>query len=398
MFDEAFVRAWRLYLAGSQAAFVTGSMQLFQVVFARGAQQRDSVDAMRLIAGSAGHGHAATSLIVGGGPAGSTCAWRLRQAGLDVIVVGRRRHFRATRCAPAGSRRRSSTALRLDTRDVRGGGRTFQPITGFRVGLIGGRDATRVALRPSGQLRHPPLRVRSLSAAARRRAADARRAASRASAGTAAQWIVNDAIRAPLLVGAGGSCCPVARMIERHRRAAAARRRARSGVARRRRRARARSRPSRRCRSCSSAAICKATAGACAKATTSTSASAVSIRDRCRRRRPIRRIPRGDRQDPAGIFRGGGAATRMPSTRRRAGRMIDDGVVLIGDAAGVADPQSGEGIRQAIESGLLAADTIVEARGAVHAQTGWSRTRPAWRPGLAPLRSQAPSRGWCPTR
>ncbi len=45
------------------------------------------------------------------------------------------------------------------------------------------------------------------------------------------------------------------------------------------------------------------------------------------------------------------------------GRTIDEGVVLIGDAAGVADPQSGEGIRQAIESGLLAADTIVEARG-----------------------------------
>jgi len=35
-FDEPFVRAWRLYLAGSQAAFTTGSMQLFQVVFARG--------------------------------------------------------------------------------------------------------------------------------------------------------------------------------------------------------------------------------------------------------------------------------------------------------------------------------------------------------------------------
>ena len=37
MFDDAFVRAWRLYLAGSQAAFATGTMQLFQVVFARGA-------------------------------------------------------------------------------------------------------------------------------------------------------------------------------------------------------------------------------------------------------------------------------------------------------------------------------------------------------------------------
>jgi cyclopropane-fatty-acyl-phospholipid synthase len=36
MFDATFVRAWRLYLAGSQAAFTTGAMQLFQVTFARG--------------------------------------------------------------------------------------------------------------------------------------------------------------------------------------------------------------------------------------------------------------------------------------------------------------------------------------------------------------------------
>jgi cyclopropane-fatty-acyl-phospholipid synthase len=34
-FDRRFVRAWRLYLAGSIAAFTTGSLQLFQVVFAR---------------------------------------------------------------------------------------------------------------------------------------------------------------------------------------------------------------------------------------------------------------------------------------------------------------------------------------------------------------------------
>jgi cyclopropane-fatty-acyl-phospholipid synthase len=37
MFDDTFVRAWELYLAGSQAAFSTGALQLFQVVFARGA-------------------------------------------------------------------------------------------------------------------------------------------------------------------------------------------------------------------------------------------------------------------------------------------------------------------------------------------------------------------------
>jgi len=35
MYDEIFVRAWRLYLAGSVAAFRTGSLQLFQVLFAR---------------------------------------------------------------------------------------------------------------------------------------------------------------------------------------------------------------------------------------------------------------------------------------------------------------------------------------------------------------------------
>ncbi len=34
MFDESFVRAWRLYLAGSIAAFRVSDMQLFQVVFA----------------------------------------------------------------------------------------------------------------------------------------------------------------------------------------------------------------------------------------------------------------------------------------------------------------------------------------------------------------------------
>jgi cyclopropane-fatty-acyl-phospholipid synthase len=40
MFDERFVRRWRLYLSGSQAAFRSGGLQLFQVVFARGGDNR----------------------------------------------------------------------------------------------------------------------------------------------------------------------------------------------------------------------------------------------------------------------------------------------------------------------------------------------------------------------
>jgi cyclopropane-fatty-acyl-phospholipid synthase len=37
MFDQRFLRAWRLYLAGSIAAFDTSTLQLFQVVFSRAA-------------------------------------------------------------------------------------------------------------------------------------------------------------------------------------------------------------------------------------------------------------------------------------------------------------------------------------------------------------------------
>jgi len=34
-YDDTFIRGWRLYLAGSQAAFTAGTMQLFQVLFTR---------------------------------------------------------------------------------------------------------------------------------------------------------------------------------------------------------------------------------------------------------------------------------------------------------------------------------------------------------------------------
>jgi flavin-dependent dehydrogenase len=43
--------------------------------------------------------------------------------------------------------------------------------------------------------------------------------------------------------------------------------------------------------------------------------------------------------------------------------VVAPGLLLVGDAAALAYPQSGEGIRPAIESGLLAAATIVAARG-----------------------------------
>ena len=43
--------------------------------------------------------------------------------------------------------------------------------------------------------------------------------------------------------------------------------------------------------------------------------------------------------------------------------LVDDGVMLVGDAAGLAYPKSGEGIRPAVESSMLAADVILSAAG-----------------------------------
>lgn len=44
-------------------------------------------------------------------------------------------------------------------------------------------------------------------------------------------------------------------------------------------------------------------------------------------------------------------------------KVVDDAVMLIGDSAGLAYMQSGEGIRPAVESGLMAAKVIASAEG-----------------------------------
>lgn len=54
-YDEAFIRGWRLYLAGSQAAFTAGTMQLFQVLFTR--QQNNKLPWSRSYMYSGGPAH-----------------------------------------------------------------------------------------------------------------------------------------------------------------------------------------------------------------------------------------------------------------------------------------------------------------------------------------------------
>src|SRR5688572_18722310 len=77
------------------------------------------------------------ALVIGGGPAGSTCARSLRLAGWNVVVIDRARFPRDKVCAgwltPG-----VFSLLDLDPADYRASGRTLEEITAFRTSVIGG--------------------------------------------------------------------------------------------------------------------------------------------------------------------------------------------------------------------------------------------------------------------
>lgn len=150
------------------------------------------------------------ALIVGGGPAGSTCARELRKAGWTVVVADRARFPRDKVCA-GWLTPRVFDLLDLDPRDYRAAGLTLQEITAFRTGVMG---------RTLIETRYP----RVVSYAIRRCEFDdflLRRASVRVLEGTPVltlrrdgdRWLVNDSIEASVVVGAGGHFCPVARYL-----------------------------------------------------------------------------------------------------------------------------------------------------------------------------------------
>ena len=146
-------------------------------------------------------------LIVGGGPAGSSCAWGLRTSGLDVLVIDRRRFPRDKVCA-GWITPQVVDELELDLAEYRRT-RVCQPITGFRTGLIGGREVETRYPRPvSYGIRRCEFDQFLLErCGARTCEAEGVERLERSGDG----WLVNGRIRARLLVGAGGHFCPVAR-------------------------------------------------------------------------------------------------------------------------------------------------------------------------------------------
>jgi geranylgeranyl reductase family protein len=299
------------------------------------------------------------ALIVGGGPAGSTCAWRLHQAGLDVTVIDAATFPRDKVCA-GWITPQVVTALGLDTQAY-AKGNIFQPITGFRVGLIGGSSEIKIAYDSpvSFGIRRCEFDHYLLQRSGARLALGTPIASIRRERG---QWIVNDAIRAAMLVGAGGSGCPVARTL-------AGRTHGRSLVIAREAEARievADSEPLAIEQEVPELFFCRDLRGYgwCVRKGEHFNVGLGRLDPRslpAATAHMVTFLEARNKIPPRFPWRWCGHSYAVNVAPRR--RIIDDGVLLVGDAAEIADPQSGEGIRHAVESGLLAAQTIIEARG-----------------------------------
>lgn len=147
-------------------------------------------------------------LIVGGGPAGSTLAWSLRDSGLRVAILDKQTFPRDKVCAgwvtPA-----VIEELQLDINDYQQA-RTFQPIYGFRVSQIGGREIqTSNASQPASysirrcEFDHYLLERSGAELLLGEKFVSMQK--------TDEGWLVNDHYPARLVVGAGGHFCPVVR-------------------------------------------------------------------------------------------------------------------------------------------------------------------------------------------
>jgi len=146
-------------------------------------------------------------LVVGGGPAGSSCAWGLRDSGLSVVVLDRARFPRDKVCA-GWITPQVLDALAVDPADYRKE-RILEPIHGFCVSRRG--DAESVARHGSvvsyGVRRCEFDHYLLERCAAHLRLGEPLRSLRR----DAGCWIVNESLAARLVVGAGGHFCPVAR-------------------------------------------------------------------------------------------------------------------------------------------------------------------------------------------
>ncbi len=239
--------------------------------------------------------------------------------------------------------------------------RVLQPISAFRTGLIhGGELETRYSRAVSYGIRRCEFDHYLLErCGARLRLGEAFESLER----RGGRWIVNDAIETPLLVGAGGHFCPVARHLGANLGAGETAVAAKEIEFEMKPEQRAACRVEGDtpelyfCRDLKGYGWCfrKGDYLNIGLGREGHQGLAGALADFCEFLMQRGRIPR----DIPEKFHGHAYLLHGHSRRR----LLDDGVLLVGDAAGLAYPESGEGIRPAVESGLIAAAVIAEAGG-----------------------------------
>ena len=296
-------------------------------------------------------------IIVGGGPAGSTLAWALEKSDRKVLIIDKQDFPRDKTCAgwvtPA-----VMESLDIDLGDYCQG-RTLQPIRGFRIGMMG---------QPAVENDHD----QTVSYGIRRcefddyllnrvRADKALRTPVKSIERNAGSWIINDTYEAPLLVGAGGHFCPVAKKLGEgpggHETVVAAKEVEFEMTPEQADTCQAEGeRPELWfCRDLKGYAwvFRKGNFLNIGLGREDNHKLTEHLNQFVEDMKEQGRIP----SDLPGKFKGHAYLLYAHAERP----LVDDGVMLIGDAAGLAYTQSGEGIRPAIESALMAADVIVDA-------------------------------------
>jgi len=298
-------------------------------------------------------------LIIGGGPAGSSCARALRRAGLDIVIMDKKSFPRTKVCAGW------VTPAVIDTLEINieeyAKGRTLQPIKGFRLSVLGGKEVEfcyeQVASFGILRLEFDDYLLRRCEA--RMKLGESFKTIARSGMG----WLVNDSIEARLVIGAGGHFCPVARFMgakERGPELVVAAQEVEFELTQDQI-ARCKVRPE-----IPELYFCedlKGYAWAFRKGNflnidlgrEDNNSLSEHTQKFLNFLKSSGRVP----QESPDQFHGH-AYILYGHTQRE---LLADGLMLIGDAAGLAYPQSGEGIRTAVESGMLAAQTILTAEG-----------------------------------
>jgi geranylgeranyl reductase family protein len=298
-------------------------------------------------------------LIVGGGPAGSSCARLLRRTGLDVLILDKSEFPRDKVCA-GWITPQVVEELEIDTRDYEQG-RVLQPIKSF-IAAMGERTA-----KPVHYDRIVSYGIRRCEfdnyllqrCGARLRLGESWESMERVDG----RWLVNGRIGAALVIGAGGHFCPVARFLGANlgkgERAIAAQeiefemsdeQALHCGVEH--------DRPE--------LYFCDDLKGYgwCFRKGNFLNVG-LGREGNHRLAEHVHRFSgwlQSQGKVPADApARFKGHAYLLYSHAKRP--VVGDGVLIIGDAAGLAYAESGEGIRPAIESGLMAAQIIAAARG-----------------------------------